>query len=211
MKILTDEEAEAHQEATIRGGAKGFMGGLAVALPASYIAQRRWPYYRSLPPSIKALGVVTVVVPAFVIAAEQAGHAYERTQWTGVGKQELDAEKSAEQRHWESLDTKGKIKEWSARNKWGIILGSWAGAMVGSFGIIMRDRYQTFPQKIVQARMWAQGLTVGVILASAVLSAKSRKAVDVYHPHSAPDHSWAAAVALEQQEKREAEASRRPS
>jgi len=40
----------------------------------------------------------------------------------------------------------------------------------------------------------AQGLTVGVIIASAVLTAHSRKPVDVYHPHSQPDHSWAVAV-----------------
>jgi len=148
--------------------------------------------------------VVTLVVPAFVIGAEQSGHAFERERWTGIGKQELDAAKSAEQRHWESLDTAGKISEWSSKNKWGIILGSWGGAMIGSFGIIMRDRYQTFPQKIVQARMWAQGLTVGVIIASAVLTAQSRKNNDVYHPHSAPDHSWALAVAETEREAKEA-------
>ena len=67
---------------------------------------------------------------------------------TGIGKQELDAAISAEQRHWESLDTKGKISEWANRNKWGVILGSWGASMVGSFGIIMRNRYQTFPQKV---------------------------------------------------------------
>lgn len=80
-QILTAEEAAAHQQATIVGGAKGFFGGLAVILPASLLAHRRWPYYRALPPSIKALGVVSVVVPSFVIAAEQAGHAFERQRW----------------------------------------------------------------------------------------------------------------------------------
>ena len=67
---------------------------------------------------------------------------------TGIGKQELDAEKSAEWRHWESLDTRGKVNDWADRNKWGIILGSWGASMVGSFGIIMRNPYQTFPQKV---------------------------------------------------------------
>ncbi|KAF8592716.1 hypothetical protein K439DRAFT_1400716 [Ramaria rubella] len=205
MKILTQEEIAAQQHATIVGGAKGFFGGLAAAIPASYLAQRRWPYYRALPPSIKALGVVSVVVPAFVIAAEQAGHAFEQSRWTGVGKLELDAVKSAQQRHWESLDTQGKINEWAGRNKWGIILGSWGASMVGSFGIIMRDRHQTFPQKIVQARMWAQGLTVGVVIASAVLTANSRKKVDIYHQHSAPDHSWAVAVAETEKEHKAAQ------
>ena len=83
LQILTEEELKGHQHATVIGGAKGFFGGLAVALPVSAVAQRRWAYYRSLPLSIKALGVVSVVVPAFVIAAEQAGHAFERQQWWG--------------------------------------------------------------------------------------------------------------------------------
>ena len=81
IQILTEEELKGHQRATYIGGAKGFFGALGVALPASLISQRRWPYYRNLPPSIKALGVVSVVVPAFVIGAEQAGHTFEREQW----------------------------------------------------------------------------------------------------------------------------------
>jgi hypothetical protein len=80
-QIVTEEELKGHQRATYIGGAKGFLGGLGLALPASLIAQRRWPYYRSLPLSIKALGVVTVVVPSFVIAAERAGHNFEREHW----------------------------------------------------------------------------------------------------------------------------------
>lgn len=78
---MTEEELNEHQRVTVIGGAKGFFGGLGVALPASFIAQQRWPYYRSLPLSIKALGIVSVVVPAFVVAAEQAGHRFEREQW----------------------------------------------------------------------------------------------------------------------------------
>ncbi|KAF8514842.1 hypothetical protein BU17DRAFT_68204 [Hysterangium stoloniferum] len=191
MKILTEEEIRAQSHATMVGGMKGFFGGLALALPASYLANKRWPYYRSLPPSIKALGVVSVVIPSFVIAAEQAGHAFERLQWTGIGKEELDAAKTAEQLHWESLSPTGKASEWASKNKWGIILGSWATTMVGSFSIIMRDRHQTFPQKIVQARMWAQGLTVGIIIGSAVMTAHSRQKMDRAHPMGGRDHSWA--------------------
>lgn len=59
--------------------------------------------------------------------------------------------------------------------------------MAGSFGIIMRNRYLTFPQKLVQARMWAQGLTVTVLVASAGLSqVKTQK-----DGHKMPvDHTW---------------------
>ena len=55
------------------GGAKGFLSGAAVAFPASYLLQRRWAYYRQLPPCLKVFGVILVVVPSFVISAEHAG------------------------------------------------------------------------------------------------------------------------------------------
>ena len=41
--------------------------------------------------------------------------------------------------------------------------------MAGSLGIIGRDKYLTTAQKIVQARVWAQGLTVAVLIASLAL------------------------------------------
>jgi hypothetical protein len=81
VQLVTKEELEAQQRATIAGGVKGFLGGAAVAFPTSYILQRRWSYYHHLPPSLKALGIIMVVVPSFVISAEHAGQQFERTQW----------------------------------------------------------------------------------------------------------------------------------
>lgn len=52
-----------------------------MSLPASYIVNKRWPYYRNLPPSMKAFGVVMAVVPAFIIAGETAGRRYEQDNW----------------------------------------------------------------------------------------------------------------------------------
>ena len=81
MQIITKEEQDAQQRATIVGGLKGLAGGLGVALPASYLLYRRYPYYRALQPSLKAFGVILVAVPAFVISAERAGQKFEREQW----------------------------------------------------------------------------------------------------------------------------------
>jgi len=33
----------------------------------------------------------------------------------------------------------------------------WAAAMAGSFAVVSRNKYQTFSQKLVQARVYAQG------------------------------------------------------
>ena len=80
-QIVSEEERNAQMRATVIGGAKGFTGGLAFALPASYLLNQRWAYYRQLPPSLKAFGVILVAVPAFVINAEHAGLRYEKEHW----------------------------------------------------------------------------------------------------------------------------------
>ena len=73
-------KSDAQYRAAVNGGIRGLVGGAAIALPSSYLL-RRWAYYRHLPPSLKALGMIMVVVPSFVISAEQAGLRYERAHW----------------------------------------------------------------------------------------------------------------------------------
>jgi len=205
MKIATKEEQDAQMRATIIGGAKGFAGGLGVALPASYLLNRRVPYYRALPPSLKAFGVILIAVPSFVINAEHAGLKYEKEHWTDAGKEEMDTQQAREQHRWESLSLTQKIRDTAARHEYGFIGTAWAATMVGAFGWIMRDPYQTLPQKIVQARMWAQGLTIGILIAAGALThAKRAKEVDEYgHRHIEPDHSWRDIVAQEERHTKE--------
>lgn len=56
------------------------------------------------------------------------------------------------------------------RNKYKIIVGAWAASLGGSFYLINRDKLMTMSQKIVQARMYAQGLTVIILLATMAVS-----------------------------------------
>ncbi|EPQ58964.1 hypothetical protein GLOTRDRAFT_70022 [Gloeophyllum trabeum ATCC 11539] len=205
MKIVSSDDIDNYQRATAIGGAKGFFGGLAVAGPASYILNKRWPYYRQLPPSLKAFGIILVAVPSFVIAAEHAGQKYEKDHWTGVGKVELDTAAAREQARWEALSPSEKVKDWAARHQYGVIGGSWALSMVGSFGWIMRDPHQSFAQKIVQARMWAQGLTIGVLLAAGAISHANRHNQGSAR-NAIPDHSWKDILEQEERVQQEARA-----
>ncbi|KAI0682907.1 hypothetical protein BC835DRAFT_1397835 [Cytidiella melzeri] len=208
MKLVSKEEQLAQQKATMVGGAKGFLGGAAVAFPASYLMHRTWPYYRALPPSLKAFGVIMIVVPSFVISADHAGQRFEREQWTDVGKQELDAVEARQQANWESLTLRQKVGDFAARHEYGLIAGGWAASLAGSFSIIMRNKYQTMPQKIVQARMWAQGLTVGVLVVAGVMThARRAKEIDEGPVrHIAADHSWQDVLAAEELARRNAQA-----
>ena len=64
-------------------------------------------------------------------------------------------------------------------NRWGIIGGSWLATMFGSWAVVSRNKYLTGPQKLVQARMYAQGATIAVLLVSGVMASSDiRDAAD---------------------------------
>ncbi|KAI6169763.1 hypothetical protein EDD17DRAFT_30142 [Pisolithus thermaeus] len=199
MKIVTEEQLAGHNRATYRGATEGFLGSAAFALPASFILNRRWSYYRSLPLSLKALGVVIIVAPCVSIQAERRGLEFDReVNWTGAGRMELDRVASEEEARWSSLSVKDKVADWAARHKYGIICGSWALSLAVAGAIISRDKYQSVPQKVVQARVWAQGLTVGVLLVAGALTHSQRE--QALAARKVPvDHSWQAL--LDEQEK----------
>jgi len=195
MKLLTKEEAEAHYRTTLEGGLKGFTVGLVSSLALSFFLQRRWPYYHNLPLSLKGLGVVVITAPAAVIQAERQSDAFSRQQWSGAGKMEMDDEEKANLERWENMRFTERAYDYAQRHQFGMVVGGWAAGMVGAGAWVMRDRYMTFPQKIVQVRMWAQGLTIASIIASAVLFSRTPR-------DQHPDHSWQ--LMVEEEERLEA-------
>ncbi|KAL5527180.1 hypothetical protein ACEPAG_5971 [Sanghuangporus baumii] len=201
MKEPTQEQKEEHQRAVIQGGAKGFLGGLGVALPASYILYRRWPYYRNLQPSLKAFGVILVAVPSFVISAERAGLRYERQRWDDLGTQEIQTVHERERAKWERMNVKEKFADFARRHPFSLITGSWATSMIGIYAWVSRDPLATPLQKITQTRVWAQGITLGIIITAAILT--HRQSEDKY-----VDHSWRDILEREAAEERAIKAAR---
>ncbi|GJE84172.1 Respiratory supercomplex factor 2, mitochondrial [Phanerochaete sordida] len=200
MKLATKEELEGHQNATIRGAIEGTVAGLALALPLGYLANRRWPAFRALPPQLKALAAILIVIPAYSVQAERRGVEFDESTWTGAGAMELRRVRSADEAHWESLSAAGKFKEWAMHNQYKVIVGSWAASMALAGAIVMANRHQTMPQKIVQARMWAQGLTIGVIIGAGVLTQSQRQK---QFEERSVDHSWANIIEEQQREDEE--------
>lgn len=72
--------------------------------------------------------------------------------------------------HEGTLSTKDRTLRFLNDNRWSIIAGSWAVTMVGALSYSFSNRYLTTQQKLVQARMYAQAITVAVLMASAGLS-----------------------------------------
>ncbi|CCL99409.1 uncharacterized protein FIBRA_01427 [Fibroporia radiculosa] len=187
MKLATQEELAGHHAATVRGAVEGVVGGLALSVPASMWMHRRWPAYRALPIQLKVMGVIFVVAPLYAIQAERRGVEFDQSTWTGAGKLELDRQEKQEISRWTQLNSSEKLKDWATRHQYQIILGSWAASMAVAGAIVMRNRHQTASQKIVQARMWAQGLTIGVLIGAGILTHSQRQEAAEHRP---VDHTW---------------------
>ncbi|CAG8631410.1 21229_t:CDS:2 [Dentiscutata erythropus] len=151
MKVLTKEEEEEHYRATVKGGLKGAVIGLGVSLGLSLVAQRYSPFYQKL----------TLPLKAFLVSYERASLNYERKKYGYY--------QPVKELH-QKLPTTQVVKDFISENRYGIVCGSWALCMAGSLAYTYRNKYLTFPQKLVQARMYAQALTIIMVLATAGLS-----------------------------------------
>lgn len=103
----------------------------------------------------------------------------------------MDREEAEAQRHWNSLTPMQKAGDWALRYRWHIFVAGWAASMGASWMVLRRNQTQTFSQKIVQARVYAQGIALAGLLGGAALSqmqpAEEKK-------EARADHSWARLV-----------------
>lgn len=63
---------------------------------------------------------------------------------------------------------------WAHQNRYSIIFGSWVASMGTAFALVSRSPMNT-AQKLVQARVYAQGLTMAVVIASLALEGADMK------------------------------------
>ncbi|THV08190.1 hypothetical protein K435DRAFT_740117 [Dendrothele bispora CBS 962.96] len=203
MKLdLTEEQLKEHSAAVRRGALEGTVVSGAVAGVGTWYAQRRWPAYRQLPLSLKVLAATIIVAPCLSIQAERRSLEYEQSQWTGESVHILTEKEQREKDRWEAMTLKEKVGDWASRHEYSIIMGSWAASLAIAGGIISRDRYQTAAQKVVQARMWAQGLTIGILIVAGALKHSQRQeaAASKYE-----DHSWRDVLEQQERERQEDE------
>lgn len=111
---------------------------------------------------------------AGIISADHASRKFENerntiTKWYETREERLRAEESAGQ----SLSD--RITAFARREKYKIISATWIASMLGSFALVGRNPYLSGQQKLVQARVYAQGLTLGVLCASAAFEISDQR------------------------------------
>ncbi|KAJ4297059.1 Replication factor C, subunit RFC4 [Collariella sp. IMI 366227] len=71
---------------------------------------------------------------------------------------------------------KQRLMDWGRENRYTIVFASWVAAMGIAMAIVNRNKFISTSQKLVQARVYAQGLTLAVLIATAALETADAKA-----------------------------------
>lgn len=109
-----------------------------------------------------------------IIAADHASRNFEMQHnaeklWYENREERLRAEEM------HGLSFTDRATAFARREKYKIIGATWVASMVGSFVLVGRNPYLSGQQKIVQARVYAQGLTLAVLCASAAFEISDQR------------------------------------
>ncbi|KAL4888746.1 hypothetical protein BDV59DRAFT_187992 [Aspergillus ambiguus] len=174
MKLLTKEEEDAHYRQVVKGGTIGGMLGLVGGLAGVMAGARRYHTIRNLTLPMKAFLVTSSGTFVGIVAADSSSRAFEaernqQRQWYENREQQL---RNEELRGMSFID---RALIWARREKYKIVGATWVASMIGSFVLVGRNPYLSGQQKIVQARVYAQGLTLAVLVASAAFEISDQK------------------------------------
>lgn len=165
MKILTKEEEQAHYNATVKGGITGGAIGLLVGGAAVYAANARFHGFRQLTLPMKTFLVTSSTTFASIISADRASRSYENGR--EPSRQYRDDASKALELAKQNESSFQRFKDWGRENRYPIVTASWVASMGIALGLVGRNPYLSRAQKLVQARVYAQGLTLAVLLATA--------------------------------------------
>ncbi|KDN51648.1 hypothetical protein RSAG8_00194, partial [Rhizoctonia solani AG-8 WAC10335] len=194
MKLITKQQQEEAAKNTMVGLFKGMVLGLGLAYPALHFASKRFPTIRAIPPVQRGWLLLISSLGVGMTNAELSYEAYLKSQWHGRTAEILRKEQEEEAAGIQALSLQGRALHWAKENRFSIIGMSWVSAMAISGGLVFaRNRGVPFSQKIVQVRMYAQGVTIAVLLASAGLSAihiADEDALEKSEKLRAPGEAW---------------------
>lgn len=166
--------ANTSTRATLQGGILGGLGGLAFGAVGVVAATRRYPAFNHLTLPLKAFLITSAGTFSGIIAADHASRSYESGQNPA---NQAYASREEQRRHAElsGMTWTQRAMAWGREERYKIVGASWLASMVASFAIVGRNPYLTGPQKLVQARVYAQGLTLAVLIASAAFELQDSK------------------------------------
>lgn len=174
MKVISKEEEQAHYSEVLKGGFMGGSVGLGLGLAGVLAASRRYAAFRSLTLPFRTFLVSSAATFGAITTAERYSISFQKA------KDPMNFYKDETQRILESAKQSGgdkqKFMDWGRENRYSIVFASWIAAMAIALTIVGRDKYLSTSQKLVQARVYAQGLTLAVLIATAAFETSDAKA-----------------------------------
>jgi hypothetical protein len=177
MKVISKEEEQAHYNVVLKGGFTGGSLGLALGLAGVWGASRRYPAFRQLTLPFRTFLVTSSTTFGAIIVAERESVRFQRSNDAMNNYIEESNRQINEARRREAATKTEaqRLMEWGRQNRYSIVLGSWIAAMGIALAIVGRSKYLSTAQKLVQARVYAQGLTVAVLIATAAFETADAK------------------------------------
>ncbi|RSL69790.1 hypothetical protein CEP53_002097 [Fusarium sp. AF-6] len=172
MKILTKEEEEAHYAAVVKGGLIGGTIGLGVGVGGVLFASRRYTAFRGLTIPFRTFLITSAGTFGAIINADRWSMAFQKEQNPMNFYQ--DETRRVQQITRENQTAYERFMEYGKENRYSIVFISWLASMGLAFALVSRSPMNT-ANKVVQARVYAQGLTLAVLIISAVFEMNDAK------------------------------------
>ncbi len=174
MKVISKEEEKEHYGVVIRGGLIGGSVGLALGVAGVIGASRRYPAFRQLTLPFRSFLVTSTGTFGAIVMAERYSVRYQRSH--DAMNNYLEASHRATEDALRAHKTESqRLMDWGRENRYSIVFTSWIAAMGIALALVGRNKYLSTSQKLVQARVYAQGLTLAVLIATAALETADAK------------------------------------
>lgn len=173
MKVISKEEEQAHYDAVVKGGVLGGSIGLAAGLVGVLGASRRYAGFRSLTLPFKTFLVSSTATFGAITTAERYSNNFAKAKDPRNFYKDA-SQRAAEQALAAETGTK-RFMDWGRENRYTIVGISWLAAMGIALGLVSRNKFLSTSQKLVQARVYAQGLTLAVLIATAAFETADAK------------------------------------
>ncbi|CUM47073.1 unnamed protein product [Debaryomyces tyrocola] len=201
MKILSDEEKNAHWNAVLYEGAKGCAVGTGVAFGlVTYMKKRHAVNYARMSASVKSALWAMPVITVGAFYADDGSVKFDEEWHRSSYLKQKEAE---EMKKWNNLAWSDQLFYKVNNNKYGLIIGAWAASLYGSWKLVNRDKFMSASQKAVQARVYAQAITV-VLLLGTILMSLHEQELRKKEPEAVPE--WKKYLQEQSEKKKEQEA-----
>ncbi|ORY54831.1 mitochondrial hypoxia responsive domain-containing protein [Pseudomassariella vexata] len=165
MKVVSKEEEKAHYNVVLKGGFIGGSLGVGLGVLGVIGASKRYPAFRGLTLPFRSFLVTSTATFGAIVNAERWSNDFQKRN-NPMSFYKDEATRVMELAR-EQETTMERLQQWGKTNRYSIVFVSWLAAMGLSLGLVGRNKYLSTSQKLVQARVYAQGLTLAVLVATA--------------------------------------------